>query len=516
MRLLKNLPLSTSDFTSGRFDCLCNFVKENWVYDKKISFEDSRENVAITLGYLNYAEAIESATEAFPECFLDDGGYLMWDPTSNLSKVIFGESARTIDSLEHALDLSDKNKVAFEFFKSWPNHLVSRWKYGSTNCLLSEKVLAEIEDSFDSYWCNNSLQHYNFQTLEKSTASAATIAASMGGWVTIEQIRNSEIKDFLDPEIIDNLFQDALIQTIEYILGQSWTEVLKSFKGTGFSPNDANELSRNEKGFPNLSSHMRNFLNTVILPRKALSLFTYERGDNGFYRNTRAINPSKTPAKDYYKLGGHNFVFQSFSDDCEPSSFRSHSWTGQIQSDSGDIIAYAQGSYISGPAKKPSSGGELISAADSVGDQDVDILDYVLVQLQNEIMSEYGEHIDKQDINMERLFCDGNIVTLAIFERNPASTPGLGMELVSECLSRLKSKYKRNFHVASTINPLQYLRDSTLSGAVTDERISDSLKIQERLNSLRSHPNVKNLFFNIYDFKIGIKTAFKYMWGDAE
>lgn len=515
MNLIKKLPLSTSDFISGRFDQLCKYVQENWRYNKAISFEDAKNKVAMTIGYSDYMDAMNSATDVFPKNLFAGNGHFFLDPTGNLAEIIYGDTIATRTSFDDAMILVNRNKEVADFYRSWPNHLISRWKFEVTTCNLSDATLSDLEHAFDSYWCNNSVKQYTFGTLPGRSTSAATITAAMDSWVSIDKINNSTINELIDPEISEKLFQDAVSETLKNIFDESWASLYFMFSELGFSPEDAMALPKNESGFPNLYSHMSVFLEKVILARKAISLFTYSRNESGFFYEPHTLSAEGISDKDHYHLDKNYFVFSSYSDHCEPSSFRSHSWEGQIQKDSGEVLAFAKGSYFSGPAKKESGGGELISAADSVGDQDLEAIDFVLSNLQQEIFDQFGEAVEKQYINMLRLFCDGNLVTIAICERSPETNPGLGTDLIAECLTRLKVKYKRNFHVTSMINPLQYRRDSSLSMAVTDQRVKDSIKIINRLNHLNQHPNVLNMYFGIHGFHEGTHTAFLYMQGNA-
>jgi hypothetical protein len=515
MNLIEKLPLSTSDFISGRFDQLCKYVQENWRYNKAISFEDAKNKVAITLGYLDYMDAINSATNVFPKNMLAGNNHFFLDPIGNLAKIIYGDKIGTSKSFDDAMLLVNRNKEVTAFYRSWPNHLISRWKFEETICNLSDATLSDLEHAFDSYWCNNSVKQYTFGTLPGRSTSAATITAAMDSWISIDKINNSTIMELIDPEISEKLFQDAMSETLRNVFEESWASLCFIFSELGFSPEDARALQKNESGFPNLYSHMRVFLDKVILARKAISLFTYPRNKSGFFCEPHKLSTEDVSAKDHYPLDQNYFVFSSYSDHCEPSSFRSHSWEGQIQNDSGEVLAFAKGSYFSGPAKKESGGGELISAADSVGDQDLETIDFVLSNLQQEIFEQFGESVEKQYINMLRLFCDGNLITIAICERSQTTSPGIGTDLISECLTRLKVKYKRNFHVASMINPLQYRRDSSLSMAITDQRVKDSIKIINKLNHLSQHPNVLNMYLGIHGFHEGTHTAFLYMQGNA-
>ena len=515
MNLITNHPLSTSDFSSGRFDKLCKYVQENWRYNKVLTFEEAQNIVAVTFGYSDYVEAKNSATDKFPENLFNHMNHFWCDPVGNLKGIIFAGVQDSLGSLDGAWAMVKRRDEVADFYNSWPNQLIGRWQFDADHCNLAKDTLPDLEQCFESLWCNNTVKQTTFGTLPGRSTSAATITASMEKWIDLEKINNSTIKELIDPEIIEKLFQDAAYETTKSILNESYQSKCLVLTGTGFSPEDAEALPKNSSGFPNLYSHMRELLETKILTRKAISLFTNTRSNSGFYINQHRIDPSNLPQKDHYSFGDNYFVFNSYSDHCEPSCFRSYSWHGQIQTCTGDILAYAKGSYFTGPAKKESGGGDLISAADSVGDQDVDILDYVLNELQAEILLEHGEDVEKHDINMQRLFIDGNLITIAIFERHVSANPGIGTELILECLTRLKVKYKRNFHIASLINPMQYRRDSTLVNAVTEQRIKDSFKIIKRLNSLYKHQNVLSIYLNLHEYREGINTAFRYIQGNA-
>jgi hypothetical protein len=515
MNLIRNHPLSTSDFSSGRFDKLCKYVQENWRYNKVLTFEEAQNIVAVTFGYSSLIEAKNSATDKFPENLFNHENHFWCDPIGNLKGIIFHGAEKSLGSLDGAWAMVKRNEEVAEFYSSWPKHLIGRWQFDAECCNLAEDTLSDLERCFESLWCNNTVRQTTIGTLPGRNTSAATITAIMDKWIDIEKIKNSAIEELIDPEIIEKLFQDATYETIRSILDESRQSVCRVLFGTGFSPEDAKALPKNSSGFPNLYSHMRELLETKILTRKAISLFTHTRSTSGFYIEPHKLEPANLPQKDHYPFGENYFVFNAYSDHCEPSSFRSYSWHGQIQNCSGDILAYAKGSYFTGPAKIESGGGDLISAADSVGDQDIDTLDYVLSELQAEILVEHSEDVDKHDINMQRLFIDGNLITIALFERHSLATPGIGTELISECLTRLKIKYKRNFHIASLVNPLQYRRDSNLVTAVSEQRMKDSFKIINKLNNLHEHPNVIKIYLNIHEYYEGLHTAFRYMQGNA-
>ena len=63
------LALSIDDFTSGRFNQVAQFIRENWPYGNRPSGNETLEILAKSLGYHDYSEAMSSATSVPPPMF---------------------------------------------------------------------------------------------------------------------------------------------------------------------------------------------------------------------------------------------------------------------------------------------------------------------------------------------------------------------------------------------------------------------------------------------------------------
>jgi hypothetical protein len=514
--LIKNLPLSKSDFSSGRFSQLADFVSKNWPSPTKPTHEESLNIIAITFGYASLEDASNNASEELHIKYSDRDLYA-YSPIENLSKQMsrLDEDSKP-SSHEFWMKVSTRYNEAQGFYSTWPHHLISRWNYNKVSLNLTDEMLGWLESDFDSIWCNNSKRHYSLFSANFNTNTAATIVTSLGKDLSLEHIEKTTIHENLDEDLIDALYQDAMSILLEQIMSMGSMQLSMYANLVGFSGHDFLAIANNAIGFPNLYEHMRRYLREKILPRKLITLFVAERGGNGFFRSYCELNVENFKAPDLYPIDDGKFAFQVQRVFGESTDFKSYSWKGVINSNSGELLAIAEGSYITGPASRGSSGFGLIDALDEVGDRDVEIVDLILDVLQDDIKNMYGEHIKKHDINMHLLFKDGNILTIASCERSKNSTKGIGMRLIHECITRLKQKYRRNIHVAMLINPLQYKPDAILSKSISSKRQMDIEKIANTALTLEEHPNVLNIYAKGCSDNDGISTFFRYIFEAEE
>jgi hypothetical protein len=486
----RKLPLSTSDFRSGRFDALAIFVRQTWPFSKRPTPEGALDLVAQTFGYSDYLDAARCATERpMPN------HSMLINPVSNLTRLL-NLPKKDLDMSRFDLDMLAQafgsDPEVNEFFKSWPMHLISRWNFENAPCNFQTTFLGELEPAFERAWSNNSKEKQPFATVTKNSTSAASIVPALVGEKTINELRELRIIDVIDAQVAEAILQDTMPVLFSELLCVNETSANDLIENTGLSMKDLWSLPRNESGFPNLYQHMRTVLNEVILNRPLMSLYELSRSDDGFYYTPYAIDSSGSKRGEALEEG--TFVFDVVRDEIENDVFRTYTWYGQIQNEFGAIMAYVTGTYIAGPAQEDASSMDLISALDEMSDRDVEIIDIVLDSLQHEILENSGDVVNKSDINTRLLFNFGNMITISEWERSENATHGIGITLLNYCIDRLKKSFKRNMHVATIINPYQYKNDSGLFSTVAEQRIVDVKKVVVQLSKLRANSSVLNIY----------------------
>lgn len=484
------IPLSNTDISSGRFEQLALFVATNWPFKNRPSKEDAIEIVSKSLGYRSFAEAKSKVSIKAQPCLM-----IHHNVTQNFSALGYApkkQKPTDIGSLDDLAEMFGHDKASSDFVDTWPLELISRWNIDNTGCQFSQKMLSGFESKIDPIWRNNIKSTNGFVTVTENSKSAASLVATLCKGLSFDALQNKTISDIIDDEMAEALFQDVMPTFLREIFTLSEESARRLVKDTGLSITDLRELPRNDLGFPNLYRHMRQYVSKNLLPMRVMSLYTTERGDDGFYTPHGEVNPGQAIIERNVEEG--KFIFCIERDELETNIFRTYTWFSQLQNDNGIVLAQAMGTYVSGPARENVPGFELISALDEMCDIDVEIADVVLSELQQEILEEDDELVDKGSINTRLIFHSGNLITLVGWERSENSLPGTGVALLGYCIDAMKRKYRRNIHIAAIIDPTQYLPDASLVPAIEDRRLKDIDKINRTLNRLRAHENVLNIY----------------------
>lgn len=500
------IALSTDDIESGRFDQVATFIRENWPFAGKPSQVEALNILAQSLGYKDYAEAEGSASEVVVPGMCDT-----YTISTNFSKLNHAPKKLPDDEPDHLKRLSilfGVNTNASDFVKSWPIELINRWNFEGKGCILTNEILKETQEVFEQAWCNRSISSNSFLTRIAGSPSASMLFTRLCPEISVTDIHDIQIGEVLDKELAETILQDIMPIVFDSLLSVSHGDVENLALATKMSLSDLRNLPRDEHGFPNLYQHLRAFLNNDILNRSASSLFLRERNGVGMYSSPYPLQDY--PGVEKIEVGGDIFYFHSHRDFIESEDFRTYTWNGQLRSDSGDILASASGSYIAGSSANEVSGFELISAVDETNDLDVRIIDVVLTYLQEMILDIHGKEVDKSIINTQLIFQDGNLVTLAHWERAGSAQKGSGIKLLELCLARLKRKYKRNIHIASLIQPSQYLDDARIVKSLDEQFGKDCKKITQCLMSLKRNPTVVGIYACPDELKEGISTFTEY------
>lgn len=488
----RKTPLSVSDFESGRFSQLACFVRTNWPFGPAPSEELTLEIVARSLGYQDYPDALHSASSVAVSSFAGKDTIRRNFEALGYAPVARAElSAKSI--FESYAGLFGRGRAEEDFVDKWPVELVSRWGYESGECNFSIDLLQDFEKIAARLWRNNLKASNGFATFTTNNRSAAAIVAAMVKGRSLPDISGQIISDILDEELAEALFLDVMPALLREILTVNEKSARRLVESSGLGMQDLWRTPKTEAGFPNLYDHMRRYIKGNLLSASVMSLFTQERGSNNFYSH-----PGSFPSLDLgvaWSVDRGVIRFNVERDDLEENTFRTYTWFAQLLSTSGEILAAAMGTYISGPAKKDVAAFELISALDEMCDIDVEIADLVLSTLQKTFLEEDGEFVEKGSINTRVLFAEGNLVTIARWERSGISNKGDGLVLLYGCLDALKKKFRRDMHVAALIDPYQYLEDASLVDALEAQRVADIAKIARHLSSVvNSHNNVVSVF----------------------
>ena len=483
------LPLSSSDFSSGRFDEVAKFVYNNWPYNNIPTHEEALDIVAKTIGYKNYEVAKLSSTVEVSTSYS-----IFFRFEENFLRLGYAPNPKwPDDSMDPASRLRSLLNCDFlknEFVKSWPLNLLNRWNYENKPCSFGLEFVRSLEPFFETAWSNNLSNFNGFQTTLKHTSSAASVVATLASSLQLDALVAKNIAELLDDEVIEAIFNDAMSAVFREIFILNDSKAKSLIEHSGLSITDLLALPRDDSGFPGLFDHMREYLRNVILSRPAISLYTIERKDSSFYYEPRAINRDLVKPDDKYSVQTGEFLFSIERDDLESDRFRTYTWRSQLQDERGSVLAHAMGTYIAGSATKSASGFSLISAADEMCDDDVEVIDIVLTQLQSDILHEYGKTLDKGAINTKILFKHGNLVSILQWERSLHAQPGSGVDLINHTVDRLKKKFKRNMFIATIIHPYQYNNDAWMHSAIENQRQVDIGKIRKQLFKAGAHQNV--------------------------
>lgn len=502
-------PLSQNDFDSGRFLLLAEFVRKNWPFGNAPDEIESLNIVAKTLGYMGYEDALSKAT-SIP----NSTSSIFYDPVINFLKLeIEGSSERIAvprkDDSYFGMFAAPYTTPAKTFVDSWPINLVGRWNYEKRGCEFSKDFLDRIEGDFEKIWSNSSLSSNGFLSQLSNTNSAASYVINETSKKSMNELKSFSIEDVLDEGICEALLQDAAPKLINELLTVSDYSAEILIKETGMSMRDIWELPKSEDGFPSLYQHMRNYLITKLIKRSVMTLFITQREECGFYHPPHAYDDMDEKKIDYPEP--LNYIFNQRRDFMEENIFRSYSWESEVRSNTGDVLVSAVGSYIHGPSNKATSGFDLISALDEVGDYDVEIADMIQGVLQEEICEEEGEWVEKGHLNMQLIFRYGSLVTVTHWERSEYAEAGLGVELLEYTIDMLKKRFKRNMHVAAIIDAYQYKEDGQLHPAVSEQRLRDIKKISNTLSKLDRHPNVLRMFMRPSRIEVGMSAFTRHL-----
>lgn len=504
--LYRKVALSTDDIESGRFNQVAMFIRDTWPFDMKPSKTDALNILAQSLGYKDYAEAVENSSDVVIPGICDTRSI-----STNFAELSTTPQSLPDDEAGHLERLSiilGVNRGANEFVKTWPLDLINRWNFEGKGCVLTSDILKECEGVFEQAWCNRSISSDSFLTRVANSTSASVLFSRLCPNISVEEIYDKKVVDVVDKELAETVLQDIMPSVFSSLLSVNYGDMVRLAEATRMSMSDLVNLPRNEIGFPNLYSHLREFLNKDILNRPASSLFLRERNNDGMYTSPHLLQDH--PGVEKIEVGSEHFYFSVTRDMIESEDFRTYTWSGQLQTASGDVLATASGSYISGSPTNEVSGFRLVSAADETNDLDVRIVDVVLSAFQEMIQDVHGQEVDKSIINTQLIFQDGNLVTLAHWERSKKSEKGSGVKLLELCLSRLKKKYKRNIHVACLIQPYQYTDDARLIKSLDEQFDKDCKKITKALMSLKTNPTVVGIYACDDQLKEGLSTFTEY------
>lgn len=451
--------LSRFDFESGRFTKVCRFITRNWPWDDAPSLSGAQEILAKYLGYDNFHEAQNSATErATGEC-----NFFHYGDTTGI----------------HALEKYQLQ--GSDFARTWPLQTLGRWNDNLQPCIFDSKYLIYAVNVFDYIWRQKSANYVgHFVEGQKAVADISTVP----------------VCDILDSELIEALLEDAVVETLRELLHGCARDLGHLTRSTGFGYMEITELPLSEEFFPNLFQHLRDHVQSKWAPKTVYDALTRQRNEAGFY-----INNGNVPR---YFRGGSNelltstsmedgtFHFLIINDSLDYSPFRSYSWEAALISPAGDLLLNAVGSYISGPANESYSGQSLFLDLDQVGDADVQIL----CPLFQCVIDESEDIIDDEDLtpwtfDTAYFFSQGNFVTLRGIERKESSRAGIGAECLLKIFSILKRKYKRNMHFACIADAFQFIPESNLIKQLWAERLRSEDALADYFIDVASgHPNI--------------------------
>ncbi|MHD0644873.1 hypothetical protein ACYPKM_04550 [Pseudomonas aeruginosa] len=494
----KKTMISKEDVSSGNVIRLAEHIKDNWPSSTKISLEEAKEVLASSLGHDNYEGLISSATD-IPSKSVPDSITAYYNISKKYKNLIseLGISPKDI--------YNGCNTELAEIIGKWPYDTLGRWGSDKSSCCLDGVDLSIIDEYFDEIFINNDKNHYPMLTTVESTNSVANIISSFHKNISHADLENKKIGDLIDGEIAEALVNDCAPKVIQKLLEINTSEIMKA---SGIGSRELQKLPESELSFPMLYAHLRSRAAT-LLGQDALSVFTIKKRQDGFYFEPmfRAFQDSH---REILENCGIEFIFNCHSDQISNETFKSYTWDGHLQDINGNLLCYAFGTYFAGPATKNSSGFALIDAADETNDSDVAIIDSVLDILQMQVEEEYGEDIEKGDLNLRTIFASGNLVTIIAVERNSSADKGLGITLIDKCLSKLKARYKRNMHVAALIYPFQYKDDSLMLESLSDEFHNDFEKIGSHFMNISYHPNVECVFLTKEEPRTGFGAMVPY------
>lgn len=499
-------PLSSSDFSQGRFAEVADFIRETWPYDNRPSEAESYEILAQSLGYSSFHEAKLSAKKT-----PSPDHEIFMDVARNFRRLGLApniEVDRSSLAPHEALAmLFGANPYESKFVESWPLKKLGRWNYALDPCIFDHDLLTSFEKDFEQAWSHPLKETDGFRTKRLNAHTATSLIAALHPDISQEELTSNTVGDLIDSETVEALFLDTMPVLFREIFCVSETTANAIVKGAKMSMSDVWALPQNETSFPNLYSHMREHL-AKLLNRKAISFYLKERAD-GSYSNFE-LEPDLSNRSRSRDVVAGLFTFGIDRDELESEVFRTYTWTGQIRSQEGIILAHARGTYIAGPAKENISAFELISALDEMSDTDVQIIDVALDCLQQDILESSGEGVAKTDINVRLLFGHGNVVTVWEWERSEEAPSGLGAEIMMNCIDELKRKFKRNMYLAGLISPYQYLPDADFVQSLRDQRQVDITKIIKSVKVIAQHENVIGVFVKGYDHVDGDSKFFEY------
>ncbi len=486
----RTFALSVDDFSSGRFNEVAEFIRENWPFANSPSENESLEILAKSLGYQDYGDARSKATNLPEPNFslyiniAEKFGRLGLAPKDE-------KNTESMTGLELIAAAFSGDTFGAKFVETWPVKLLGRWNYDGKPCAFDHEILDEAGKYFDRLLTHTAPMVIDLNGRKKSTHTAASLISGLYPSLTLNDLEARSVGEFIDSEAAEALLQDVMPILLGEVLCVSEGQANKIVHATGMSMADIWALPRTEAGFPNLYDHMRARL-PAILERKAADLFIAPRQQNGFYRlGDGAFDRQPMTAK---KVDEGSFCFSVERDEIECPIFKTYTWTGQLREPCGRVISQISGTYIAGPARQDIASFDLISALDEMGDFNVDIVDFVLDTLQEEVLEESGVRIPKGDLNANMLFEDGNLITILRWERHADSKPGIGASLLSYCIGELKRKFKRDIHIAGSVQPYQYYRGAEMLPSVREQRFDDIDKISRTIIRVAELGNVVRVF----------------------
>ena len=134
------LALSIDDFTSGRFNQVAQFIRENWPYGNRPSGNETLEILAKSLGYHDYSEAMSSATSVPPPMFT-----LFHNISENFGRLGLAPKdehrSDSVTSLDRIAIAFRGDTFGAKFVETWPVSLVGRWNFDGKPCTFDNEFL---------------------------------------------------------------------------------------------------------------------------------------------------------------------------------------------------------------------------------------------------------------------------------------------------------------------------------------------------------------------------------------
>ena len=490
------LALSIDDFTSGRFNQVAQFIRENWPYGNRPSGNETLEILAKSLGYHDYSEAMSSATSVPPPMFT-----LFHNISENFGRLGLAPKdehrSDSVTSLDRIAIAFRGDTFGAKFVETWPVSLVGRWNFDGKPCTFDNELLARAENCFVQYLTRTTPMGMAPNGRRKNTHSTAFLVAGLYQNLTLNELSAKSIGDLIDAEAAEALLQDVMPIVLGEILCVNIDQANKIIHTTGMSMADVWALPRSEAGFPNLYARMRACM-PAILERKAVELYIAPRKKNGYYLFSEGESYQQPDMATQVDEGSFSFSVQR--DEIESPLFKTYSWLGQLKEPCGRVVAQIDGTYIAGLARQDLPAFDLISALDEMGDANVEVVDFVLERLQEEEFQDMRVGIPRGDLNTNLIFDDANLVTILRWERHEDSKPGIGASLLRYCLGELKRKYKRNMHIACSVQPYQYYRGAEMLASVREQRDQDIDKICKSITRVAERCNVVRVFLKGHVF----------------